>query len=192
MNINNLIASKYEEYLSKKTDKDIAVIIRNQDEEKFFTRLSLPTLFFVLATIILGTSISTFFLYSLIQLNQNGFAFLSFIFSLTITTFVSMKGGSRILNKMIVKKISKMQKEEKYSLLKDNLYQDFLNHFIDSEIVDFLKIKYSTEDFKILMMSTNNSRPTYFQLIQFEKKRSSVEGMLYSVDENHVKQMVSA
>lgn len=62
-----------------------------------------------------------------------------------------------------------------------------LNSLVDCEILDHLKLKYSTEQFEALMLSSKNKIPTYSEVIAFNEKYEVLEDSKYKVDIKNIK-----
>lgn len=113
--------------------------------------------------------------------------FVIMLLSIPITAFGTYFISQKISSKYLSKKAKKMKQEDFKNILKAKFYNEFTNSLVDCEILDHLKLKYSTEQFKELILSSKNKIPTYSEVITFNEKYELLEDSKYKVDIKNIK-----
>lgn len=174
----DLIKEKFEVYISKKT-RDHAFDILSK--ENYDNPLNDIFMFIIPFSIIIFLSclINSYFS------EDSAMAFL--IFTTPVLMFYSVYSSKQREYKYFCNKVDNMDDTDLKNLFRMHCYYEFLDTDINDEILDILKLKYSAEQFKELILSSKNKIPTYSEVITFHEKYELIEDSKYKVDIKNIK-----
>ena len=109
------------------------------------------------------------------------------LFTMPILMFYSVYSSKQREYKYFCNKVDNMDEEDLKDLFRMYCYYEFLDTYIDDEILDFLKLKYSAEHFETLILSSKSKTPTYEEILTFNEKYEYLEESKYKVDINNIK-----
>lgn len=180
MNTKDIIEVKFNDYLTKKNIDYSELSFGRKTDISMFS-LSFFIAIFLFSSIILSSQL-------LIGENlDDNLKFVIMLLSVPITAFGTYFISQKISSKYLSKKAKKMKQEDLKNILKAKFYNEFTNSLVDCEILDHLKLKYSTEQFEALMLLSKNKIPTYSEVIAFNEKYEVLEDSKYKVDIKNIK-----
>lgn len=179
----DLIKNKFELYISKKTRSHAFDILTSKESYNnplhdifiFFTLLSIISFLFYLFSSYFSEDVAIAF--------SVAFSF----FTMPILMFYDIYSSKQREYKYFCNKVDNMNEEELKDLFRMYCYYEFLDTYIDDEILDFLKLKYSAEHFETLILSSKSKTPTYAEILAFDEKYEYLEESKYKVDINNIK-----
>lgn len=174
----DLINEKFELYISKKTRSHAFDIVSKENYDNplhdiFIVGIQMSIIFF------LSYLINSYFS------EDSAMAFL--IFTTPILMFYSVYSSKQREYKYFCNKVDNMDDAALKHLFSMHCYYEFIDTYIDDEVLDLLKLKYSTEQFETLMLSSKNKIPTYSDVITFNEKYEYLQESRYKVDINNIK-----
>lgn len=180
MIIKNIVEKKFDFYITTKNDSDAFKILSKRDKNPYEFIFG-GCLFFIQSLVFI-------FLLDMLEKHLNfGIMILSAIFIMPLLIITDLFLLQKYDSQHFHKKVQKMRKEDLEKLFKDNFRNDFLNTYIDNELIDLLKIKYSAEHFQTLILSSKNKIPTYSEVLSFDEKYEFWEDQKYKIDIHNIK-----
>lgn len=180
MNTKDIIEVKFNDYLTKKNIDYSELSFGRKTDISMFS-LSFFIAIFLFSSIILSSQL-------LIGENlDDNLKFVIMLLSVPITVFGAYFISQKISSKYLSKKAKKMKQEDLKNILKAKFYNEFTNSLVDCEILDHLKLKYSTEQFETLIVLSKNKVPTYAEVLAFDEKYEYLQEEKYKININNIK-----
>lgn len=175
----DLINKKFEVYISKKTRSHAFDILKSKESYDNPFRDIFIVLIHMSIIIFVSSLINSYF--------SEDYAMAFLFFTMPILMFYSVYSSKQREYKYFCNKVDNMDEEALKDLFRMYCYYEFLDTYIGDEILDLLKLKYSTEKFKELILSSKNKIPTYSEVITFHEKYELIEDSKYKVDIKNIK-----